>query len=231
MKEYAMRLSSHRALAGVAMLLAGFVTLNRAATDAADDAGAKAPEDEMKALIDQDAKNISKMIDVGKMPGAANKSKASRAIKSDAMMIAFYANSRIGTKGADDAKHAALRDAAIRVAVDGGKKNFVAAAQGAKDLTLGGAGGKGPARQMNLANLAGAGGLDIEELMYQYKKAAVGGLDIENEIKAAAKKGTTPTAAAAIAARVLAVADYCDVVTVKFDAKRPAAAWVAFTRT
>jgi hypothetical protein len=225
-----MRLSARRTLTGAAVLLAGIIVLNRYATGA-DDAGAPVPEGEFKTLFDQDVKNISKMIEVGKMPGAANKSKGSRSIKSDAMMIAFYANSRIGTKGADDAKLAALRDAAIKVAVAGGKKNFAAAAQAVKDLTLDGTSGKGAAKQMGLADLAKASDMDIEELMYQFKKTGVGGLGTEEEIKAAAKKGgVNPAEAAAIAARIHAVADYCDVVTVKFDAKKTEKDWKSYNK-
>jgi hypothetical protein len=231
MEENAMRLSARRTLTGAAVLLAGIIVLNRYATGA-DDAGAPVPEGEFKALFEQDAKNLPDMIKMGQKTGAANKSKASRAVKSDAMMIAFYANSRIGAKGGDDAKMAALRDAAIKLAAAGGKKKFDDAEKLAKDVTLSGTGGKGEAKQMTVAQLAAAADLDIEELMYQFKKTSVGGLGTEEEVNAAAKKaGTvTPAAAAAIAARVLVVADYSEHVTVKFDAKKTPKDWTAFNK-
>ena len=226
-----MRYSGRRTLVGAAVILAGIVGLNFTATDAAE-SGNPVPEGEFKTLVEQDAKNIETMIATGKKGGAANTSKASRAIKSSALMIAAYAQSRIGSKGADDAKLATLRDAAIKVGTAAGKKKFDDAAAGVKALSIAAAADpKASVKKVDL--VAAAGEFDIEELMYQFKKTSVGGLGIEEEIKAQAKKATiTPANATAMAQRVLIIADFCDVIGINggFNAGKPKKAWDDFNK-
>jgi len=207
---------------GAAVLMAGILGLNKTSSEAAD----PVPEDELKALYDQDAKNIPPMIAVGEKKGNANISKATRSIKSNAMMIAFYANSRItGKSAAEDGKMAALRDEALKVALAAGGKNFAAAATAAKGLSLDMTPAKG-AKAMATAALATAGKMDLEELMYQFKKTSVGGLGIEEEIKANGKKAVmSPAKITALATRVLAIADYSESVHVEFDGKKTQKDW------
>jgi hypothetical protein len=223
-----MRWSARRLLIGAAAVLAGIVGINQSMMDAAD----PVPDADLKILFDQDAKNIPPMIELGNKKGSkANASKASRAITSNAMAIAWYANSRIlGKKPDDDAKMAMLRDTAIKVAVAAHKKKFTAASEPARLLDLNmkpGAAVKPKA--MTIAELFAACDMDMEELMYQLKKKDVGGLGVEEEIKAlAAKKGTiTPEKASAMAVRLRAIAEFCQVMEPqkKFTTKTPKKDW------
>jgi hypothetical protein len=223
-----MRWCARRTTIGAAVVLAGIAIVNTASPQGPT----PVPETEFKALFDQDTKNIPEMIKVGQKTGAANKSKGSRAIKSDAMMIAYYANSRI-TGGADDAKMAALRDAAIKLALAAGKKKFDDAEPLAKQLSLNMTPGKGSTKQMTPKELKEAGEMDLEELMYQFKKTGVGGLGVEEDVKAQAKKVTmTPAQVAVLAARVKIVSDWCDVMEVQggFGVKKPRKDWEAFNK-
>ena len=223
-----MRLSAGRTIIGAAVLMAGILGLNRTSTVAADPLS----DAEFKALFDQDVKNIMPMIEKGASGKKAEISKASRSVKSNAMMIAFYANSRIGGKNAtEDLKMAALRDTALIVALDSGKKNFKAAAVPAAKLSLDIAVNKGEAKAMDVADLSKKAELDIEELMYQFKKIEVGGLGIEKEIKDNAKKpALNADKMSALATRVLIVADYSEEVHVAFDAKKTKKAWDGFNK-
>jgi len=190
-------------------------------------------EEDAKALLAQDLKNIEISLTIGNKTGAANKNKASRSIKSNAMMIAFYANSRIGVNPADDLKLATLRDAAVNAAIAAGRKNFNIGGQ-IKQLKF----GMDPARGVNAkalttAGLVEAGKIDIEELMYQFKKSAVGGLGIEQEVKANANTNNlklSPSEAIILARRVLAVSEMCNEVNPGFDAKKTRVAWQGFNK-
>jgi hypothetical protein len=223
-----MRWSARRTLLGAAVLMAGILGLNRTSSEAAD----PMPESEFKALFDQDAKNIPGMIAMGQKKGAANISKASRAVNSNAMMIAYYANSRITGKDAkDDAKMAALRDTALKVALAAGKKKFDEAEGPAKKLSLSIAADGGDAKPLKTAALVDAGKMDLEQLMYQYKKTSVGGMGAEEDIKANSKKLTlAPDKVATLANRVLAVCEYCETVTPEFDAKKTKKDWERYNK-
>jgi len=200
-EEHDMKLHARRILVGAIALFAGVVGVNVTSTTAAPDA---VPDAEFKTLVEQDAKNINTMLNDGKPA----KKTADRSIKSSALMIAAYAQSRIG-KGGNDEAMAALRDSALKVAETGGKKKYAEAVAPSKALTANPT-GKGDVKPVDLVK---ATGVDIEELMYQFKKTAVGGLGIEEQIKANSKKATVkPEEAAAIARRVLIVGDFCDVV-------------------
>ena len=100
-----MRRNFRRNLLGAALVFAGFAGLKL--SQAAD----PKPEAELKALVEQDAKNIDEMIKLGLTSSKKGDiSRATRAVKSNAMMIAYYANSQIGGKnGADDAKFSRRR--------------------------------------------------------------------------------------------------------------------------
>jgi hypothetical protein len=224
-----MRWCARRTLIGAAVVLAGIVIGSSAFTQGAG----PVPESELKPLFDQDAKNIPLMVEMGKKGGAANSSKAARSIKSNAVMIAYYANTRItGKGGADEGKMIALRDAAIKVALSGGKKKFADAGSLAKQLSLD-MPGAGNGKPMTLEELKKASELDLEELMYQFKKTGVGGLGIEEDVKAQAKKVTmTPDQVAVLAARVNAVAEWCEVMEVQggFSTKKPKKDWEVFNK-
>ncbi len=205
-----------RILLGAAVLAVGICCLETGAVDAAD----AVPDAEFKLLVDQDAKNILTNLNNGKPA----KKTADRAIKSSALMIAAYAQGRMGKNEADDVKLATLRDTAIKVAKTG--KNFGAAVAPAKMLAADmAAAGKPDTKKVDLIAATGA---DIEELMYQFKKTSVGGLGIEEEIKANAKKVTIkPQLAAAIAQRTLVAADLCAALKPSddFSAAKPKKDW------
>jgi Cytochrome C' len=226
-----MRCSARRTLIGATIILAGIIGLNFSSMDAADNS-APVPETDMKLLVDQDIKNIEAMIVVGKKGGAANVSKASRSIRSSSMMIAAYAQSRMGAKGADDAKLASLRDAAIKVGIAAGKKNFADVDGLVKALKANAIDSKANTKKISLTSAIGE--FDLEELMFQLKKTSVGGLGTEEEIKAQAKKLTiSPENAAALAQRVLILSDYCEVIPIGsggFNAAKPKKAWDEFNK-
>ncbi len=159
------------------------------------------PDSEFKPLFEQDMKNI-----LGRLEEKPMKKTADRAVKSSALMIAAYAQSRLGKNPADDGKLIALRDAAIKIASTP-KKQLAAALPIAKGLSL----NMAPAGKGGKVDILKDTGVDLEELMYQFKKTSIGGLGIEEEIKAQAKKVTVkPEVAAAIAIRSLFVADFVD---------------------
>ena len=225
-----MRCSARRLLVGAAVILTGIIGLNLTLTDAAP-GNATVPESEFKPLVDQDIKNIEAMIVVGKKGGTANTKKAAYSIKSSAMMIAAYAQSRIGTKGADDAKLASLRDQAIKVAIAAGKKQFPAVETAVATLKANPVIPNVNTKKIDLVKEVGE--FDLEELMFQLKKTAIGGLGVEEEIKAQAKKPTiTPAKAAELAQRLLTLSDYCEVIGINggFNAAKPKKAWDEFNK-
>jgi hypothetical protein len=189
-----------RILLGATVLAVGIFRLEMGAVEAAD----PVPDAEFKMLVDQDAKNILTNLNNGKPA----KKTADRAIKSSALMIAAYAQGRMGKSPADDAKLATLRDTAIKVAKTGGVKKYGDAVAPAKMLAADMAvAGKPDTKKVDLIAATGA---DIEELMYQFKKTSVGGLGIEEDIKANAKKLTMkPEVAAALGQRALIAAEIC----------------------
>jgi hypothetical protein len=182
-------------------------------------------QDSVKALLVQDKKNLELLLDMAKRTGRANINTASRGIKSNALMIGYYANNRL-SKQNNDPSLAALRDDAIKVAVAAGRKNFNLSDQIKQlDFDKKAVVGVEP-KALTTAQLVNAANIDIEELMYQFKKTSVGGLGIEEDIKSNAKKlKMTPAEAILLAERVLAVTELCDNVTPAFDAKKPAGVW------
>ncbi len=215
-----MQLSASRLFVGALILLTGIVGVQLTTVDAAD----AVPEKEFKALTEQDIKNIQLLLNDGKPA----KKTADRSIKSSALMIAAYAQSRLGANAADDAKLATLRDTAIKVAMTGGKKKYMDAVASAKMLDPGmAAAGKPDTKKIDLIK---ATEVDMEELMYQFKKTAVGGLGIEEEIKASSKKAVatmTPEKALGIAQRIQIVGEFCDSLQPQggFSAAKPKKDW------
>lgn len=217
-----MRWSARRTIIGSAVLLTGMIGLYQNASDAAD----PVPEKEFKSLVDQDAKQINTLLRDGKPA----KKTADRGIKSSAMMIAYYAQSRMNGKNDGDARLATLRDTALEVAKTGGKKKYMDAVAPAKMLAVDIAPAAKPnLNAMTVLQMVNATGMDMEELMYQFKKTTVGGLGIEAEIKDISAKKTTiaPDKASTMAARILAVANFSDVIepTKGFTPKTPKKDW------
>ncbi|MCE9533209.1 MAG: cytochrome c [Planctomycetes bacterium] len=219
--------SGRRYFVGAAVLLAGILGLNYSSTDAAD----PVPENEFKTLVEQDIANIQKMVESGSKGTKAEISKATRAVKSNSLTVAAFAQSRItGKNPAEDAKMATLRDAAIAVGKLGGAKKFKDAAAPAKALSASMAAGKGDTKAVDLLK---ALEVDIDDLMYQFKKTTVGGLGIEEEIKANAKKPTlSPALSAAMSARIQVVAALTNDLepTGGFSAAKPKKDWVAYNK-
>jgi hypothetical protein len=209
-----------RMLIGAAVLAACILGLEMA-VDAAD-AADPVPDVEYKLLVDQDAKNIITLLNNGKPA----KKTADRSIKSSALMIAAYAQSRMGKNPMDDARLATLRDTAIEVAKTGGTKKYAAAVAPAKKLAANMAAAGTP--DIKKIDLLAATSADIEELMYQFKKTTVGGLGIEEDIKANAKKLTMkPEMAAAVGQRTVIAAELCAALEPQggFGAAKPKKDW------
>lgn len=188
-----------RVMAGV-VLIAGLAGIGTAA-DVSDD--------EFKALLDADAKTITKAADAAtNATGAAKKTaeqRASHGIHSTALYVAAYANARVGGK---DAKAAAVRDQALKIAKAAAAKDFKAVADLAKDL----ADPKAKADKADKIDVAKAAGLkdgEIDLVMHHFKKPTVYGSGAEDDIKAFAKKAPLkPELAGAIAHRVLAMTEF-----------------------
>jgi len=202
-----MRSNFKRVLVG-AVLLAGIMGLSQTRSEAVD----PLPANEFNSLVTQDVKNLEALLAMAQKGGKANESKASRGMKSSAMMIALYADARIdGTNAANDAKMATLRDAAIDIAKAAGNKNFRIGAQvkalGPNMKAVPGVN----AKPMAVAALIAASNLDAEEMMYQFKKAQFGGLGIEQDVKAYANNGNAALAnGKLLALRLLVAAEYVD---------------------
>ncbi len=211
-----MRSSARRIIVGSVALLIGIVGIDVTMTEAAD----PVPDSEFKALVEQDIKNI-----LDRLEEKPIKKTADRAVKSSALMIAAYAQSRLGKNPADDGKLVALRDTAIVIAKTE-KKKLAGALAPAKTLSINMApAGNAKAAPVNLLTVTG---VDLEELMYQFKKTSIGGLGIEEEIKAQSKKVTVkPEVAAAIAIRAHLVAGFVDDMqpTAGFSAAKPKKDW------
>jgi hypothetical protein len=210
-----MRLNARRRHLGAAVLIAGLLAIAYAPSQAAD-----VPEDVLETLIKQDAAHIGKLL---KEPRPEKKIVF---IKSNAMMLAAYAQGQLGKGSGSDAKYAALRHNALKIAEAGAAKKIKDAIEPAKALTA--AGGDTANIDTKPLKLHELHKFDLHELMAQYKKTAVGGLNIEEDIKNYAKKGgAKPLDAAAIAARTLTTAEFLDVMEPDegFNPKKPKKIW------
>ena len=200
-----MRRNAGRLFTGAA-LLAGFALLGPlGAADLSDD--------EFKGLVEQDAKTIAKA--VAAVEKAKDKKtteqRAAGGVKSAAMLVATYANARIGGKNADaDAQAASVRDAALHVMKAAGTKDFKAVADAAKEM-----GEAKPAAEAKKIDLAKEfAEATVDDSMHAFKKTAQFGNGGEDEIKANAKKATMkPDAVVALANRVLALAELSKMIT------------------
>lgn len=170
-------------------------------------------DDAFKSLLNDDVKAVNKALDALNADAkAASKKGADRAVVSSAMTIAFAAQAKI-TGGADDAKFATIRDAAIKVATATKKKDFKSATEAAKNLDYGvKPDPKADTKPVKLVDALGKDGLTVDETMQQFKKPVGFGVGAEEEIKANSKKLVAdPARATAIATRVLALAEYSKV--------------------
>lgn len=210
---------------GLTAMVAGLMMLSH--TDAAPPA---ISDDAFKSILTDDAKAINKALEALNADAkAASKKGADRAVVSSAITLAYAAQAKI-TGGADDAKFATIRDAALKVALDTKAKNYKGATESAKSLDFGvKADPKANVKPVDLTKAFGKDGLTVDETMQQFKKPVGFGVGAEEEIKANAKKVVAdPARATAIATRVLALAEYSKVHN---DGKAGAklADWVKFT--
>jgi len=198
-----MRLNARRMTVGAAMLLAGLFAL-AAASEAAD-----IPDDVVKSLVDQDAKHIENQLNMGKP-----KAKSLIPIKSSAMMIAAFAQSKItGKDPGNDTKYATLRDKALKLSEAMKMKKYDDALKIVKELSVDIK--PDPTANTKAKELHTLFGFDMNELMGQYRKLdpkdGFGGLNIELDIKAFARqKLPKPEQAAAIASRVLLTSEFVE---------------------
>ncbi|WP_020470597.1 cytochrome c [Zavarzinella formosa] len=193
-----MRHTWSRALLGAALIVA--ITGLSHAADVTDD--------EFKVLIDADTKLIAKAAEAGDKGAKPVKNNAANGIRSTALYVAGYANSRIG--GKDDAKMAAIRDQALLIAKAAKDQDFKKIGELTKDLSA----PKAAATKKEKIDVAKAAGVeegDVELVMHHFKKPVAYASGAEEEIKKYGKKGATapkPEVAIALANRVLVLAEF-----------------------
>ena len=199
-----MRRTPARTLLVVAALGIGLALLGSAG--AAD----PATDTEFQALVDQDAKVIQAAADaVTKAPSPKEKKVVTRnagsGIKSAALLMAAYANDRIGgTDAAADAKAAAVRDEAIKIYKAAAEGKFAEAAAAAKDLSS----AKPAAGAKKIDVTKELGELTQKEVMHNFLKTTQFGTNAEADIIANAKKAAaTPANTSLIAHRVLVMGE------------------------
>jgi hypothetical protein len=205
-----MRRTTARILVAAA-LFAGLGYLGRAGA-------ADLTDGEFKAVVDQDAKILTRAVTaVEKANEKAKKNverNAANGAKSSAMFLATIANESITGKNADaDAKAAAVRDAAVQLYKDASDKNFKAIADAAKAI-------KEP------KPAAGAKKIDLskafpeaspKDTMHNLLKYDQYGMNGEADIIAQGGKkkvaSLSPEQTVAIAHRVLAMYELCKTIS------------------
>jgi Cytochrome C' len=213
-----MRSNARRIWLGAAVLMSGLFALAGATTLAAD-----VPDDVLAALIEQDAKQVQKLL------SEPRPERKVPFIKSSAMMLAAYAQNQLGKDPAKDAKYAALRYNALKVVEAAAAKKFKDATEPAKALNLN-ATGAGDTKPLKLYDLHK---FDINDLMFQFKKSSVGGLNGEQDIRDFSKKpGMKPSDAALLAWRVLIVSEFLENMQPDdgFNPKKPKSEWDQATK-
>jgi Cytochrome C' len=175
-------------------------------------AGAADPatDPEFRAMVDQDARLIQQAADAVDKAASPKEKKvvarnAGSGIKSSALLMATYANDRIGgTDKAADARAAAIRDEAIKIYKAAADGNYKAAADAAKGL----ADVKPAAEAKKIDVTKELGELTQKEVMHNFLKTTQFGTNAEADIIANAKKATaTPANTSLIAHRVLVMGE------------------------
>jgi cytochrome c556 len=204
-----MRRTPARAVLVAAALAVGLTYLSH--VDAAD-----VSDDEFQALLDHDIKVINAAVQGVEKADPKDKKvvekNASTGIKSAAVIMAGYANNRIGGRDASrDGKAAAVRDTAIQIYKAAEDKNFKAVTE----LTNGLAAVKPAADPKKIDVTKAFGELTNKEVMDNFKKTSQYGTNVEADVIAFATKKATPTADASvpIAQRLLIMGEYSKSVT------------------
>lgn len=172
--------SARRWVIGAVVLFAGITWLSSSSEPME---AAEPSDDAIKAIAEQDIKNIQELVAKGTFTKAEVK-----ALRSNTLMLAVNAQSLLGKKADQDAKLATMRDQAMKIALvlDSGKKSEIKkledSAKALKWLPDTDASAK-----VAKIDIAKVGSFAIEELMYQYRDTKYGGLNIEADIKALAK--------------------------------------------
>jgi hypothetical protein len=158
--------------------LTGVAVLSVAATAFAADApkAALAPSTAEMA-IENDTAHLMKLFELAK-----TKKKIEGRIKSNALLIATYAQMNLDGPNGD--KMAAIRDQALKVAEAAAKKDLAAAEALAKELTT--AKGSGDKKPVNLSKAAK---VELVEVMDLFGGSIGGGMNIEKDIREAKKNG------------------------------------------
>ncbi|HEX3148387.1 MAG TPA: cytochrome c [Gemmataceae bacterium] len=203
-----MRHTSARNLLVAAAFLAGLAYL--APVGAADPT-----DDEFKSLVEQDAKVMVGAADAVDKAASPKEKKvvaknAGSGIKSSALLVATYANTRIAGKDKTaDAKAAGVRDEALKIYKAAADGNFKEAAELAKGL----ASAKPAAEGKKIEFLKDLGEVTQKEVMHNFLKTPQYGTNVEADIKANGKKATAkPAETALMVHRVLAMGDLNKVV-------------------
>lgn len=219
-----MRFSTRRLMVGAAALMAGIIAITSQSTPlvAADS------EDTIKALVEQDIKNIQDIVKTGKFTKAEVKG-----LRSATLMIAYMAQNQMAANATDAAKFATLRNQALTFGkMLDEKKNFPKLAPLAKSMSWLPA--ADPKAKTTPVKIETVGDYDIGELMQQFRKPALGGLGTEDDIKklATAKKltGADLKKIGVIAARTLAVAELTDTITTALPSAKKKEDWAKFNK-
>jgi hypothetical protein len=145
--------------------------------------------DTYKKATEADISTLQKLLNNGKPD-----KRASGTIKTDALLIAAYADA-VGDKG--------LRDQAVKVADAAAKKDWATANKLAEALKAGAGGGK-PAGGIHKNSK-----LDLDDVMSPFRIGKSGGLNMEKDLKDAMKGGTMdPKAAELWGARSSVLAEW-----------------------
>jgi hypothetical protein len=158
---------------------------------------AEVPEDALKAVLESDVQRVNDL--VAKYTAAPDK-KAPIQIRSTAMMVAAYAQSKMTTDKGKAKEWAGLRDQALKVyetALPGKDVKKATPLDLAKM-------GEGKTESVKLHS---AVKFDIYDLMAQFKKTEALGLNLEKDIKDGATKGAKVDATG-IAVRTAFVAEF-----------------------
>jgi hypothetical protein len=174
-------------------------------------------DDEFKAMLEQDTKIINDAVAaVDKATGKDKKvveKNASSGVKSSALLIAGYANSRIDGKNANaDGMAASVRDTALKMYKAADAKDFKAVSAAATDLARPKA--VAGAKKVDLAAaIKDLGEVSQKEVMHNFLKKEQYGTNIEADIIANAKKATAKSADINLMTkRLLVMADYNKIV-------------------
>jgi hypothetical protein len=219
-----MRFSTGRLMVGTAALLVGILAITSQSTPLV----AAGSDDTIKAVVEQDIKNIQDIAAAGKFAKSQVKG-----LRSNTLMIAYLCQTEMSKNAADAGKLATLRDQALAFGkLLDDKKNFPKLAKASKEMSWLPA--ADPKAKTEAVKIEQVGDYDIGELMQQFRKPDQGGLGVEDDIKklAVAKKLSEADIKkiGIMAARTLAVAELTDTITTALPTTKKKEDWAKFNK-